>query len=143
MSPSFNAFFDEGMPCTTSSLTEVHRTQGYPRYPLNAGFTPASRHSLSASRSRSAVVTPASPRAAPSPGQTAELPGRGPRDAHPPIEPLAPPRRDAVQEGGRGARPGDPVQEKAPGPVRPGQPPRHHLADQVVRDQFTPLDDGG
>ncbi len=46
------------MPCTTSSFTDAQRVAGYPRYPLNAGSAPPSRTSRSASRSRSAVVTP-------------------------------------------------------------------------------------
>ncbi len=58
MSPSFRTRFGEGMPCTTSLLTEVQSTQGNPWYPLNAAFTPSSFNRASAAFSRSKVVAP-------------------------------------------------------------------------------------
>jgi hypothetical protein len=57
-SPSFNTTFGDGMPCTTSSFTDVHKVAGNPRYPLNAGTAPPPLTIRSAIASRSAVVTP-------------------------------------------------------------------------------------
>src|SRR2546428_352062 len=155
MSPSLRTFFDDGMPCTTSSLTEVHSTQGYPRYPLNAGRTPASRHIRSAMRSRSAALVPpptAPPRAARVHGRTA--PPSHPRPAEPldnlrlgdldgdlSIRGLTAPGEDPVQEIRLRDGPRKSVQEEAALGVLSGQPLLHHLADERVGDQVAPLDD--
>jgi hypothetical protein len=57
MSPSARAR-DEGMPCTTSSFTEMQADAGNPWYPLKLGIQPASRILASMASSSSAVVTP-------------------------------------------------------------------------------------
>src|ERR1700739_2999922 len=58
MSPSFSTRLADGIPWTTSSFTEVQSTQGYPRYPLNAGFAPNSFIFSAAAISRSCVEAP-------------------------------------------------------------------------------------
>src|SRR5580658_5967277 len=58
MSPSRTFREEEGMPCTTSWLIEVHTEPGYPRYPLNAGRALCFSVNSSANSSSSFVDTP-------------------------------------------------------------------------------------
>src|SRR5579863_5560205 len=48
----------DGIPWMISSFTEVHRQQGYPRYPLNAGRAPSSARRFSTCFSSSSVEIP-------------------------------------------------------------------------------------
>ena len=59
MSPLFRMRFREGMPCTISSLIEMHTLPGKPYSPLNAGSAPAcERMNASPIASRSIVLIP-------------------------------------------------------------------------------------
>lgn len=58
MSPSFRTVLSSGMPCTTTSLTEVQMVAGNPPYPRKFDFAPWSAITLRATWSRSWVVAP-------------------------------------------------------------------------------------
>src|SRR5689334_13017607 len=57
-SPSARTRCGDGIPCTTSSLSDAQIEAGNPRYPRNDGVAPWERMYSSATASRSAVVRP-------------------------------------------------------------------------------------